>query len=93
MGIGLATLVTILKTVTLLLGGAITYFAYEASIRTHSRSIRLLALGFGVVTVGALFAGFVDTLLHVDPMLALAIESGFTGVGFAVILYSLYVEE
>ena len=88
----MTTVVTLLKTLTLLLGGAITYFAYEASIRTGARSIRLLAVGFGVVTVGALLAGIVDKLLGVDPMAALIVESAFTAVGFAVILYSLYVE-
>ncbi|GGL21126.1 hypothetical protein GCM10009037_00490 [Halarchaeum grantii] len=92
-GLGLTTLVTLLKTVTLLLGGAITYFAYEASVRTGARSIRLLAVGFGVVTVGALVAGIVDTLLHVGTMLALVAEGSFTAVGFAIILYSLYVED
>ncbi|GAD53892.1 hypotheical protein [Halarchaeum acidiphilum MH1-52-1] len=93
MGLGLTTLVTLLKTVTLLLGGAITYFAYEASLRTRSHSIRMLAAGFGIVTVGALLAGIVDTLLHVDPLLALVVESAFTVIGFAVILYSLYAED
>jgi len=29
----------------------------------------------------------------VEPMLALVVESAFTAVGFAVILWSLYVEE
>jgi len=91
--LGVTTLVTVLKTVTLLLGGAITYYTYEAYLRTRSRSLQLLGVGFGVVTVGALTAGIVDRFLHVQPMLALAVESAFTAVGFAVILYSLYVQE
>lgn len=88
----ITTAITVLKTLTLLLGGLITYHSYTAYRRTASPALRALALGFGFVTVGALLAGIVDQLVPVDPTLALVVESIFTTVGFAIILYSLYVE-
>ncbi|MFC7157435.1 hypothetical protein ACFQPA_18560 [Halomarina halobia] len=84
--------VTVLKTLTLLLGGSITYYSYGAYRRTDAPALRALAVGFGVVTLGALLAGIVDQLLPLDPNLALAVESTFTTIGFGAILYSLYVD-
>jgi divalent metal cation (Fe/Co/Zn/Cd) transporter len=88
----ITTTVLILKTLTLLLGGVITFYSYRAYRRTASRALRALALGFGIVTLGAFLAGVVDQLIAVDPDLALVVESLFTTIGFAIILYSLYVE-
>ncbi|MFB6137750.1 MAG: hypothetical protein ABEJ42_05340 [Halobacteriaceae archaeon] len=85
-------LITVLKSVTLVLGGSITFYAYKAYTRTGSSALRALAIGFGTVTLGAILAGIVDQLLAVEPRLALVAESLFTTIGFAVILYSLYVE-
>ncbi|WP_144905549.1 DUF7521 family protein [Halobellus captivus] len=81
-----------LKTMTLLLGGAITLYSFRAFRRTGSAALRALTAGFGVVTVGAIVAGVVDQLSTLDPGVALVVESLFTTIGFAVILYSLYVE-
>jgi len=92
------TLVAGLKTLTLVMGGLITYFAYKAYRRTDADALGALALGFAVVTVGALVAGVVDQLLGgpVGPVppreFALLIESALTAAGFGVILYSLYAE-
>jgi hypothetical protein len=81
-----------LKTVTLLLGGAITYFALRAYRRTDARPLGALAVGFGVVTTGAAVAGLLDRLSALEPLTVLVVESVFTVVGFAVILYSLYTD-
>lgn len=89
---GLTTAVTVLKTLTLVLGGLITYHSYTAYRRTGLPALRALAIGFFVVTLGALLAGIVDKLVPVDPTLALVVESICTTAGFAIILYSLYVE-
>jgi hypothetical protein len=86
------TAVVALKTLSLVLGGLITYFAYSASRRTGSPALRALAIGFGAVTLGALAAGAVDQLLGAPGHQALVVESAMTTVGFAVILYSLYVD-
>ncbi|WP_247008744.1 DUF7521 family protein [Halorientalis litorea] len=79
-----------LKTVTLLLGGLIAYFAYSAYRRTDARPLGLLALGFAFVTLGALLAGVFDLALDAPRSSAIIIESGMTALGFAVIVYSLY---
>jgi hypothetical protein len=79
------------KTVTLLLGGLITYMTARAYRRTGAPSLRALAIGFGVVTLGGLLAGAGEAvgLALQDSVL---IQSVVTAVGFAVITYSLYQE-
>ncbi|WP_135824682.1 DUF7521 family protein [Halorussus ruber] len=84
--------VVALKTITLVLGGLITYFAFKAYRRTGAQALRALALGFGTVTLGSLLAGVVDRLLDTAGTSALVVESALTAVGFAIILYSLYAE-
>lgn len=86
------TFVVGFKTVTLLLGGLITYYAYRAYKRTESRAMGALAVGFGVVTLGALAAGVVDQVIGYGRDGALVMESALTLVGFGIILYSLYAE-
>lgn len=88
--ITITTLIIALKTVTLLLGGLITYLAYKAYRRTRSRALGTLSLGFGIITLGVLLAGIVDQLLDAGFQTGLVIESGLLAVGFAVIVYSLY---
>jgi len=84
--------IIVLKTITLLLGGAITYLAYKAYRRTDARPLGLLSLGFGFVTLGALLAGVIDQVLMLDFRLGQLVETALVAVGFAVIVYSLYVE-
>jgi hypothetical protein len=91
--IGLPSAVVAFKTMTLLLGGLITYFSYRAYRRTGSPALRALAIGFGFVTIGAMIAGVTDQLTNLPINATLAIESGLTTVGFAVIVYSLYAQE
>jgi len=87
-----ATLVVVLKTVTLMLGGLISYFAFKAYRRTASPALRALSIGFAVVTLGAFLAGLADQAVGLDRSIVLVIESGLTAVGFAVITYSMYVD-
>jgi hypothetical protein len=85
--------IVVLKTLSLVIGGLITYFAYRASIRTGAPALRALAVGFGIVTLGALTAGVVDQVTGVDDRTwALFVESALTTAGFGVILYSLYAD-
>lgn len=90
------TTIIALKTTTLLLGALIAYFSLKAYQRTGARPLRLLAIGFSLVTLGSLLAGAIDIagLLNLSPMFqrsyALIAESGLTALGFAVIVYSLY---
>lgn len=81
-----------LRALILILGGTITYFAYQAYQRTEFEPLRALALGFGVVTLGALLAGGLGLLAGVTPRLVSVLYSAFTVTGFAIIVYSLYIE-
>jgi energy-converting hydrogenase Eha subunit F len=92
MSVRMMSIVVVIKTLTLLVGGLITYYAYRAYQRTSHPALRALAVGFGVITVGSLFAGAVDQILLLTSDLALVVESGFTLVGFIIILYSLFVQ-
>jgi O-antigen/teichoic acid export membrane protein len=85
-------LVTALKTVTLLIGATITFFSYRAYRRTGVPALRALTIGFGIVTLGSLLAGVVDQFVNLGRDSAIVVESALTAIGFAVILYSLYVE-
>lgn len=92
----LATGIVIAKSLTLVLGGLVTYFSYRAYRRTGSPALRSLAIGFGIVTVGAILAGILDQLLPLiyadfdNFLFGVFVESWLTAIGFAVIVYSLY---
>ncbi|WP_265109591.1 DUF7521 family protein [Halosolutus halophilus] len=89
---GVTTAVVALKTITLALGGVITYFAYNAYRQTDARPIGALALGFGFVTLGALLAGLANQAYGIEGDLVVLIESSLTVVGFGIIVYSLYAD-
>lgn len=86
------TVLVALKTITLVLGGLITFFAYNAYRRTRATPIGALALGFGLVTLGALLAGLAHQAIDLDLEAVLLVESTLIATGFGVILYSLYAE-
>lgn len=94
----LATGVVIAKSLTLVLGGLVTYFSYRAYRRTGSPALRSLAIGFGIVTVGAILAGILDQILPFiyadfdNFLFGVFVESWLTAIGFAVIVYSLYTD-
>lgn len=78
-----------LKTLTLVIGGAITYFAAKAAYSTDGRGLAALAVGFGVVTLGTLSAGVADQALGLARSDALILENALTTLGFAIVLFSL----
>jgi len=83
--------VAIVKTLILIVGGAVTYLAYSAYRRTGDGSLRLLAVGFALVGVGVLLAGITFELLAVSLGLGILVESLFVLAGLTVIAYSLRV--
>jgi energy-converting hydrogenase Eha subunit F len=85
-------LVVVLKSITVVLGGLITFFAYRAYRRTNATPLRWLSIGFATITLGAMLGGFIDQLLRMTREWALVMESSLAVVGFAVILYSLYAK-
>lgn len=86
------TAIVVVKTVILLLGSGITYIAYKAYRRTDAQSLRTLGIGFGVITFGALFAGIANQVLSVSLEMGVLINSVLVAVGFAIIMYSLFLE-
>lgn len=88
---GTATLLVGLKTLNLVFGGVIVYYAYRAYRRTGVAALGAVALGFAIITLGILIAGVVDQLPLLDRGVALLVEAAFTTFGFFVILYSLYM--
>ncbi|WP_122089805.1 DUF7521 family protein [Halalkalicoccus subterraneus] len=90
--IWVGTAVVVVKTVILLLGSGITYIAYKAYRRTGASSLRTLGIGFGVITLGSLLAGVADQLLSVSLEMGVLINSVLVAIGFAIIMYSLYLE-
>ncbi|MFW6384489.1 MAG: DUF7521 family protein [Halodesulfurarchaeum sp.] len=88
----LTGLIFALKTITVALGGLITFYAYKASQRTRARALWYLAIGFAVITLGALLGGVIDQLLRLTREWAIVMESFLAIAGFAIILYSLYVD-
>ena len=85
------TAIVVLKTLTFVTGGLITFYAVRAYHRTGSPALRALAIGFGVVTLGSIVGGGIDQIAGLDPLVALAAESVFLLLGFTTILYSLFV--
>jgi hypothetical protein len=53
-----------MKTVTLILGGLITYLSYKAYRRTGAEPLRYLSVGFGIVTLGSLLAGVIAVIVY-----------------------------
>ncbi|MFT4882551.1 MAG: heme/copper-type cytochrome/quinol oxidase subunit 3 [Natronomonas sp.] len=84
--------VAVVKTLILVVGGSVTYLAYRAYRRTHDESLRLLSVGFGLIVVGVLLAGFTFEILMVDIGVGILIESLFVLMGLSVVAYSLRVQ-
>jgi len=88
--------IVVAKTLILVIGGLITYYSFQAYRRTDMPEHRLLAVGFGIVTVGAIAGGIFDifvSMYYGEDLLytSVFVSSTLTAVGLAVILYSLYV--
>ncbi|RQG95224.1 DUF7521 family protein [Natrarchaeobius chitinivorans] len=85
-----AIALAVVKTLVLVVGSLITLFAYRAYRRTRQPALGYLATGFGLVTLGLVFAGMFYELLEVSLRLGLLLESLLMLAGFLVIAYSLY---
>ncbi|MFC7115289.1 hypothetical protein ACFQH2_10480 [Natronoarchaeum sp. GCM10025703] len=84
------TALAIVKTLILILGTVITYYAFKAYRRTQNTALGALALGFGTITLGSFLAGVATDVLNVPLALGVLIESLLVLVGFVIIAYSLY---
>lgn len=90
-GTSITITLAVVKTLILIVGSFITFLAYKAFRRTRQRALGLLAIGFGLITLGLVLAGLVYELLGVTLMTGIFIESLLMLAGFLVIAYSLYV--
>lgn len=81
----------VIKTLDLVLGGLITFYAYRAYHRTNSSPLGLFTIGFGLLTIGAMSAGIVDLILPFSLELAVIIEGVLSLIGFVFILHSVRV--
>jgi heme A synthase len=84
--------IILVKSLTLVLGALITYLAFKAYRRTGGSSLRSLAIGFGIVTLGSALAGVANQVLGVSLPIGVLLQSLLTALGFAVITYSLYAD-
>ncbi len=82
-------IIAVANAVTLVLGGTITFLAWRAYRRTESAALRSLSIGIGLVTLGTLIGGSLHQLVATDVTTAVAVQSVFVAVGFAVLGYSL----
>jgi len=90
--IDLVLLVVTTKAVTLTFGAMLTWLSYRAFTRTGAPALRALTVGIGLVTIGALLGGVVHQVVGLSVLTGVAVQSGFSAAGFAVLTYSLYAE-
>lgn len=84
--------IIVTKALTLLAGAAIAHFSYKAYVKTGNVALRALCIGFTAITAGAVLGGIVDLVLPLDFLHGVLVQSALTLVGFAAILYSLYLD-
>lgn len=87
--IDVITLISVVKTGVLVLGGFVTLMSLRAYRRTEDHGLLYLGVGFGVITIGTFLAGVGYNLFDVDLADGILIESLLLLVGFAIIAYSL----
>ena len=87
------TAIAVVKFVILLLGGGITYIAFKAYRRTGAESLRVLGVGFGIITLGAILTGVANQFFSVSLETGVLANSVFVAVGLAVIMYSLHIQQ
>lgn len=80
------------KAATLSFGALLTGLSWRAYRRTADPALRALAVGIGLVTVGAVLGGVLHRAVDVRLVVAVSVQSVFTAAGFAVLTYSLYAD-
>ncbi|MFC6719478.1 hypothetical protein ACFQGT_14185 [Natrialbaceae archaeon GCM10025810] len=88
----IAIALAVVKTLVLIVGSVITYFAFKAYRRTRQPALGYLASGFGLVTLGLVLAGIVHEIIQIDLATGVLLESLLVLAGFLIIAYSLYVQ-
>jgi len=68
------------------------YIAFRAYRNTGTPSLRVLGIGFGVITFGVFLAGIAHQILSVSLEMGILINSILVAIGLAIVLYLLYLE-
>jgi hypothetical protein len=82
---------TITKGAALVLGVFIVYLAYTGFRRNRSRPLLFVTIGFALITGGTVAEGILYVLLGSQLLAAITAGTAITVLGFAVIIYSIYV--
>lgn len=77
------------QALVLVFGLVIVYFATKSYRRTKSRSMLLLAVGFGLASIGSVVGGAAFELMGADVETASALQAVAQALGFLIILLSL----
>ena len=84
-------LLRIAQALVLIFGLVIVYYGAKSYRRTKSKSMLLLAVGFGVTTVGSVVGGVAFELMGADLQTADTLYALAQAIGFFIILMSLAV--
>lgn len=85
------SLLVIINSVVLLLGGMVTVLAYRAYRRTLVSGLGALALGIGLITVGTAVGGVLYLVFEMRLIAGIIVQNLGVSLGFSVIIYSLVV--
>lgn len=73
----------------LIFGSIVVFYASRSYLRTKSRAMILLGLGFAFVTAGAVVAGVLFNVAGEDLTTVETIQAASQAAGFFIIVYSL----
>ena len=83
-------ILTVAQFLIVVFGAIVIYYANRSYSRSKSKSILFLAIGFAVVTVGAVAAGVLFNLVTVGDLATVeAVQAVCQAIGFFIIVYSL----
>ena len=79
-----------LKFAIVLLGTVLVYLGVKGYLRTRSKAMIFLSLGFGLITAGSVAAGILFEFLGYQFVDVSIVESIMVVVGFGTLIYSIY---
>ena len=88
-GTEVVSLMLLLKSLIVVMGGVVTWYAFKAYRRTRSRSLGTLATGFALITFGAVAGGLAHELLRTSLAFGIVLEGVFILLGLSLVGYSI----
>ncbi|HEV2226456.1 MAG TPA: hypothetical protein VGR56_06590 [Nitrososphaerales archaeon] len=79
----------VLQALILIFGGIVVFYASRSYLRTKSRAMLLLGLGFAFVTAGAVLAGILFNVAGEDLSTVETVQAASQATGFLIIVLSL----